>query len=569
MNNKQKSRKALITGVGVLSGAGCNNKLFFDAVAAGKSAIDKINSFDVSNYRTNAGAELTINPSYKKEGISDIANWIICCIMQALKQSNISFEDIKHKKVTIVLGTFLGEVGSQLIGSDSEKAAFDRIANEVSGWFNINTKPIVISTACTSGSYAIAVGSDLIKYNQSDIVFAGGYERLGDFVYAGMNAIRALGNDIRPFDLRRSGTVLGEGAGILLLESEESAYSRNAKIYGQILGYGLTNDAYHPLRPHADGQGMARAIQDAISNSGISAGDIDYINAHGTGTKLNDSAETRAIKTAFGEYAMHIPISSIKPVSGHTLGAAGTLGVITAINAIEKGWVPPTANYNIKDDECDLDYVVEGARKMDTKVALCNSIGFGGTNGALIIGQYPSLYDDRDCFFTHEALVISAFREKYIGSENKDIRFLLSEIISCAREVLTDTHSENSIGNTTGLVIDISDGFIPSQDSFWKELSEKAPQFVSPTLFTYSFPGLIAGELSRDLGITGPTITICDYSKYMDTAILLANNLIHGGTVKKVLVGKKYNDTFSMLNLVKTADKNSNIQKALEQYYMN
>ena len=546
-------RRVVVTGMGVLSAVGNDNHLFFETVTRGRCRIRQIRSFDVSYYTTSVGAEIPRDLVPPMRELSELAGSVAVCILNALAQGGMCRTDLRDRKAALVLGTFLGEVGIRKIGQDFVPKSFDGVGREVAAWLGTDVSTVVVSTACVSGMNAIAIGSDLIRFGQVDLVLAGGYEGLGDFVYGGMSALRTLADTIRPFDARRQGTALGEGVGILLLESEESARHRKAEIHAEVLGYGLSNDAYHPLRPHPDGRGMAEAVRMALADSGISADRVDYINAHGTGTRLNDSAETRAIKATFGERAYRVPVSSIKPVVGHTLGAAGAIESIATVMAIEEECIPPTLNCEIPDPECDLDYVAGASRQKSIDVALSHSLGFGGVNGALAFGRYPSAYECGSIGPEVGEVVVSAGRAKNWHWEHEDGFVMLSEMVSFAREVLVDVDLAEPYGDGMGIVMDMSTGLLPSQAGFW-EILEREPRFARPVLFCHSFPGIVVGELARELNITGPSLTLCDSSPDMEKAAWIGRRMLLARKADRVLVGKSDGKDMVMLVLERSSD---------------
>jgi 3-oxoacyl-[acyl-carrier-protein] synthase II len=244
-------------------------------------------------------------------------------------------------------------------------------------------------TACSAGATALGYARDLILDGQADIMLAGGVEPMCRLTYAAFNALKSVDENVcRPFDKSRAGLSLGEASAILVLEPLTAALARGAKIYGEILGYGITCDSFHMTAPDEKASGAVRSMQAALKDSGLAAGDVDYINAHGTATLVNDVAETKAIKEVFGKRAYFIPVSSTKSMHAHTLGAAGALEGIVSLLALTKGFIPPTIHWRERDSECDLDYVTEGSRQADLRVVLSNSFAFGGNNTTVIFGRY-------------------------------------------------------------------------------------------------------------------------------------------------------------------------------------
>jgi 3-oxoacyl-[acyl-carrier-protein] synthase II len=255
---------------------------------------------------------------------------------------------------------------------------------------------LAVVTACATGTNAVGEAAEIIRRGQADVILAGGSEAgVIPIAMAGLNAMTALStrNDdpqgaSRPFDLDRDGFVMGEGAGVLVLESLEHAQARRAPILAEILGYGSTNDAYHVSAPAENGAGAARCMRMALEDAGLSLAKIDYINAHGTSTPLNDKSETSAIKTVFGDLAYRIPISSTKSMTGHLLGASGAIEALLCVKVLQDGILPPTINYNTPDPDCDLDYVPNRARPLAAEKVMSNSFGFGGHNASIILGKF-------------------------------------------------------------------------------------------------------------------------------------------------------------------------------------
>jgi 3-oxoacyl-[acyl-carrier-protein] synthase II len=260
-----------------------------------------------------------------------------------------------------------------------------------------------VVTACATGTNAVGEAAEIIRRGQADVILAGGSESgVIPIAMAGLNAMTALStrNDdpqgaSRPFDLDRDGFVMGEGAGVLMLESLEHALQRRAPILAEILGYGSTNDAYHVSAPAENGAGAARCMRMALEDAGLRLAEIDYINAHGTSTPLNDRSETAAIKTVFGDLAYRIPISSTKSMTGHLLGASGAIEALLCVKVLQDGILPPTINYTTPDPECDLDYVPNQARPVAVEKVMSNSFGFGGHNATIILGKFKLGQDDR------------------------------------------------------------------------------------------------------------------------------------------------------------------------------
>ena len=308
----------------------------------------------------------------------------------------MAIEDAKlheYSKAGLFIGTILGNVLSkerELMEGYGAKIgdSLSGIASHLSGKFNLHGPQFTISTACASGTDAIGIASREIMAGKADIIIAGGVDIISDFALIGFHSLQALTEEkVRPFDKNRSGLVLGDGAAFIVLESESHAVRRGAKIYGRVLGYASRADANYLTAPNREGRGLADAINQSILESGLLPGDINYINAHGTGTIYNDLMETKAVKKIFGKTAYETPISSTKSMLGHSLGAAGAIEAICCLLSIKNKIIPPTINFSEKDPECDLDYVPNIARRQNVEIAMSFSAGFGGQNSAIIFGE--------------------------------------------------------------------------------------------------------------------------------------------------------------------------------------
>jgi len=405
-----KSR-VVITGLGVVSPIGIGKEEFWYALIEGKNSIDDIRSFDTSLYRTHKGGEVK---NFKPEKyIKKMKLHSSCRSAQlALAASKLAIEDSGFLKIFsptdrigVIVGTTTADAklaeeltliwrkkGYKNTPSNLAKGlswSTIRVANVILEEFGFSGLSLVIPTACAAGNYAIGYGFDLLKMNKLDIVIVGGTDPMNQSVFAGFNRFFAIAPDkCQPFDRNRKGLIVSEGAAMLVVETLEHAKKRNAHIYAEILGYGLGCDAYHLTSPHPEGIGGIKAIEMALRNAKIESTDIDYINDHGTGTIANDKIETKIIKRVFGKRAKKIPISSIKSMIGHTMGAASAIEAVTCSLVVKYDIIPPTINYETPDPECDLDYVPNVARKQKVNIALSNAFGFGGNIGILIIGKY-------------------------------------------------------------------------------------------------------------------------------------------------------------------------------------
>ena len=408
-------RRVVITGIGAITPIGKNVLETWNGIEEKKCGIDKITLFDNTNFKTKLAAEVK---EYNSNDYFDVkqakrldrtSQFAIIAAREAVKDSNITKENTDFDKTGVFIGSGIG--GLRTIQEQCEinvKKGNRRVspmfipmsianmpAGNVSIEFGFKGESTCNVTACASSTQSIGEAFRTIKYGYEDVIIAGGAEAsICSVGVAGFENMKALcfSNDKTrasiPFDKERSGFVMGEGAGMLVLEELEHAQKRNAKIYAEIIGYGATSDAYHITSPCPNGEGGAKAMKRAIEDAKIKPEDIDYINAHGTSTHLNDSTETMAIKTALGEASKKVMISSSKSNIGHLLGAAGAVEAIICTKAIEKGIVPPTINYIEKDEECDLDIVPNEPRKKDIKITMSNSLGFGGHNACIILKKW-------------------------------------------------------------------------------------------------------------------------------------------------------------------------------------
>lgn len=408
--------RVVITGMGALSPLGLNASSTWEALIAGKSGIDYITLFDTEDFETKIAGEVKgfepANYISRKEArhMDRFAQLAVVASLEALEQSGIQVNATNEDSIGIVVGSGIGglttlfEQVKVLLDKGPDRVSpflipmmiSDIAAAQVSIVLGVKGPNLCTTSACSSGSDAIGSAYEIIKRGDAQVMLAGGGEAIINPVgVASFNAMRAIStrNDepqlaSRPFDAERDGFVIGEGATILILENLDRAIKREANILAEIIGYGASADAHHVTQPLENGQGAAKAMQMALRKAGVAAAEIDYINAHGTSTKLNDSMETKAIKIVFGDNAYRIPISSTKSMMGHLIGAAGAMESAICIMAMRHGIVPPTINLTCPDPECDLDYVPNVARQVEVNIALSNSFGFGGHNSALVFRKY-------------------------------------------------------------------------------------------------------------------------------------------------------------------------------------
>jgi 3-oxoacyl-[acyl-carrier-protein] synthase II len=410
------SRRVVVTGMGCISPVGNNVKETWESILAGKSGAAMITHFDASKHKTRFAAEVkgfdpvALFSTREVRKMDRFTQFAAAVAMESLEQSGLKIEESNRDRVGGVIGTGIGGIGTLL---EQAEVMRERGPERVSPFlvpmmisdsapgmlairFGARGPNMALATACASGNNAIGEALEMIRRGVADVMIAGGSEAaLVPVAMAGMNVMTALStrNDdpqtaSRPFDKDRDGFLMGEGAGMLILESLEHARARDATILGEVTGYGTTDDAHHISAPAENGAGAAMAMKLALQNAGLDITDIDYINAHGTSTPLNDKSETAAIKTVFGEQAYSIPISSTKSMTGHLLGASGAIEAVFCILAIRDEILPPTINYRTPDPECDLDYVPNELRKASPKHVMSNSFGFGGHNATLIFSRF-------------------------------------------------------------------------------------------------------------------------------------------------------------------------------------
>lgn len=406
-------RRVVVTGLGMLSPLGNSPETTWENLLLGKSGISNIDHFDTSEYTTkfaglikNFDAQDYMERKEAKK-MDLFIQYGVAAGVQAIKDSGIEVTDENSPRIGVAVGSGIGGLG--LIEQNHEKmlkAASPRklspffvpstIINMISGhlsiMFGLQGPNIAITTACTSGVHNIGHAARMIAYGDADVMVAGGAEKASTTLgMGGFGAARALSrrNDdpqaaSRPWDKDRDGFVLGDGAGVVVVEEYEHAKARGAKIYAELVGFGMSGDAYHMTSPPADGAGAARAMVNALNDAKIDASKVGYINAHGTSTSAGDIAETNAVKSVFGDDAYKVLMGSTKSMTGHLLGAAGAIESIFSIQALMHNAVPPTINLDNPDEGCDLDYIAGTARDVNLDYVLCNSFGFGGTNGSLI-----------------------------------------------------------------------------------------------------------------------------------------------------------------------------------------
>ncbi len=409
------NRRVVVTGLGVISPVGNEVPTMWENLTSGFVGIDQATHVDLEAFPTKIAAEVKdFDPTQyidKKAArkMDRFTQFAVAAAKQAIDDAALTIDDSNAERTGVWIGSGIG--GMMTYESQYEKflekghrriSPFfvpmmipDMAAGQVSIQFGAKGINSCSVTACASGTNSIGDAFKVIQRGDADVMIAGGSEApMTNMSFAGFTQAGALSRNedpkkaSRPFDKNRDGFVMGEGAGILILESLENAQKRGAKIYAELSGYGATADAYHVTAPAPEGEGAARAMQQAVNDAGVDVTSVDYINAHGTSTEYNDMYETTAVKSVFGDHAYNLAMSSTKSMTGHLLGAAGGLEAIATVLAIKHNLMPPTVNYETPDENCDLDYVPNEAREKEIRVAMSNSLGFGGHNACLLFKKY-------------------------------------------------------------------------------------------------------------------------------------------------------------------------------------
>lgn len=408
-------RRVVVTGLGCISPVGNDIETLWESISQGISGVGPITHFDASEHKSRIAAEVknfdavALFGNREARKMDRYTQFALAAARQALDQTQLTINDSNRDRIGVVIGTGIGGIHTlvEQYQTFQEKGPSrvspflvpmmlpDSAGSMVAIHYGLRGPNLAVITACATGNNAIGEATEMIRRGQADVMLAGGSEAaILPIAMAGMSVMGALSthNDdplraSRPFDLHRDGFVMGEGAAVLVLEELEFAKRRGAIILAEISGYGHTNDAYHVSAPAENGFGAALCMRQAFENANLSVNEIDYINAHGTSTPLNDKSETAAIKTVFGEKAYQVPISSTKSMTGHLLGASGALEAVICVLVLKHQFIPPTINYETPDPECDLDYVPNQGRSASVRHILSNSFGFGGHNASIILSQ--------------------------------------------------------------------------------------------------------------------------------------------------------------------------------------
>ena len=404
-------RHAVVTGLGIITALGCDVASFWKNLLEGRCGIGDVTLFDASRYRSQKAAEVknfipaSYFPQRHLRRMSRCDQLGLKAAEEAIVDSGMNWQSTDREGVGIFIGGGAGGILSaekyrrEMLQKGWRRArpslllpfATCALTDSLARKYHILGPRATIATACSSSATAISHALSLVRSGEIFMAVAGGSESLSEVTFGGFNALRSVDEDrCRPFDLNRKGLSLGEGAGFLIVEEAEHARRRGAKIYAEIKGYGLTADGYHMTAPDPEGKGAFRAMEAALKDGGIEPEEVDTINAHGTATPANDVAETKAIKALFKDRAAKIPVSAIKSMIGHCLGAAGAVEAVSAVLSVYEDKIPPTINYQTPDPECDLDYVPNQARSRPVSIALSNSFAFGGNNTVLAFGKWKS-----------------------------------------------------------------------------------------------------------------------------------------------------------------------------------
>ena len=406
-----EKERVVITGLGTINAIAGSASKFSTALRQGVCGIGPVTVFDTTDFRTRTGGEVKnfvpsemIPPEFSLKRMSRSDRMAMAAALEALSDAGLfPFPEVLQADTGVVIGGGAGgmleaeEAYRQYLKGSGKSVRYSPFsafccassADQIASNLGLMGPKTTFMTACSSGATAIGYARDLIREGTATVVIAGGTEPLCRITYGAFNALQAVDREYcKPFDKNRQGLSLGEGAGIMILEALSQAQKRGARIYGEVLGYGVSCDSYHMTAPDPEASGAVRCIEAALQDSGLAPEQVDYINAHGTATPANDPIETKGIKAVFGKRAYHIPVSSTKSMTGHTLGAAGAIEGVACVLAIFQHFIPPTIHLTEHDPECDLDYVTEGSREAEVNIVLSNSFAFGGNNTVIVLGSY-------------------------------------------------------------------------------------------------------------------------------------------------------------------------------------
>lgn len=494
------TRRVLITGIGIISPAGCGKDAFWSALTQGRHAFAPVASFDTADYRTHVGAEVKSGPPRQALAYAEAA------AREALQDAGLAAGTLDPERAGVALGTTIGEIGgvcrtmdrhlqeTTTAGFNAELAedAHAGIPAKLARLLGLGGPNVMLTSACAAGNYALAYAYEKIASGQADVMLAGGIDLFSPVVFSGFNRLLAVAPQVcAPFSKDRQGLIPGEGCAILVLEELEAARRRRPHADVELLGYGFSSDATHITAP--DVSGVARAIALCLENAGLRPEDVDYISAHGTGTPANDKTETAAIKRAFGERARTLPVSSVKSMLGHAMGAASAFEAAVCALSLETGLVPPTIHHAPGDPDCDLDYVAEGCREVRPKSVLSNAFAFGGSNCVLALGRMgltPARPVRRAPRLVITGLALLDGPDPIARAHellpDADLRFIdrpIAAALAAAALAFKDAgFVGRALGEGVGIVLE-STGESGSLFQYYKDLVSQGPSGVEPRLF--------------------------------------------------------------------------------------
>jgi 3-oxoacyl-[acyl-carrier-protein] synthase II len=545
--------RVVVTGLGAVSPVGLTVPSFWEALLRGRCAFAPITAFDASGYRTRLGAEVT-GPLAR--GAFSFARE---AARQALDDAGLDEAAIGGLRLGVALGTTAGEETAleaamepaALAGAPMPAAAMaphapGRVAARLAEVVGARGPVVMLATACSAGNYALAWAHEKISSGQADAVLAGGADVFSRALFSGFNRLLAVAPEVcAPFSLGRRGLIPGEGAGMLVVESEDSARRRGARVYAELLGYGLSSDGKHVTMP--DPVGVARSIADCLARCELTAEEVDYISAHGTGTPANDRIETAALKAVLGERARVVPVSSIKGHLGHAMGAATALEAVACCLALQTGLVPPTANLSAGDPDCDLDYVGEGARAVKPAVVLSNGFAFGGANAVIALAS-PGARPARPPRAEPPRVVVTAAVEAREADPVAAALALLpsgdlgqldwpTALALCGMKALFDAAALSGVAaERRGVVLDTT-GEDRSLYEFFGLLAREGPQGVEPRLFPNLLANAAPSRAAIAFGLKAVNIAIAGTYAGGESAVACAFDLLRGGRDAVVAAG--------------------------------
>jgi 3-oxoacyl-[acyl-carrier-protein] synthase II len=586
--------RVVVTGVGAVTSQGPSAEAFWEGVKSGRVAIRPVTKIPMEGFRTRIAGEVEqkIEPrhDYKRpEGHREpVIDFALKAAEGALENSGVPVEKVPAERWGVVMGTCNAGLlsGEKWYAARMKGAARDpqllllvspqALAEALSGAFGLKGPVLSIDTACAAGANALGYAAELIRTGQADAMLTGGSDALSDVLIAGFNSLQSLSpKPAAPYSKNREGLSLGEGSGVLVLMREDLARKLGAPILAEVVGYGLSADGYHPTAPHPEGKGASRAIRAALAASGLSADQVRYVNSHGTGTPKNDPAETRATRLGLGPAADKVAVSSTKSMVGHLLGAAGAVEGIVTVKALQTQIAPPTANYEERDPECDLDYVPNTARPLTMDVAISNNFAFGGANASVVFARAGALKTpppqpdiDRVVVTGLATLtpagcdadqVWEAFAAKRVSTAAEDgvpigrvpldpspfltpkdrrrmDRLGIFAVVASAmalKDAALEVSDENR--NRVGAIFGTGVGPMESMENFSRPLLEEGPQAANPAVFPNTVYNAAGGQIAMNLGTVGPASTVTAGHAAGASAICYACDLVGRGQADGII----------------------------------